>query len=186
MTHFEYVMVIVSIILGLGLTVVLRGLSKLARSAKPSAVVAIWGFFLLFLFLQTWWGMWDMNQIEQWTQPDFLFVAIYACILYGMAELMLPMASRPDTDWNAHFLSIRVWYFSLQTFLAILAITLTWSQLDVPLTHPYRIVQSFIVIMSLIALTTRNMRVHLWIAVSVIVGLQAGQIVFRLIPGLQG
>jgi len=35
MDHFEYVMVIVSIILGLSLTQVLRGLSKLARSAQP-------------------------------------------------------------------------------------------------------------------------------------------------------
>lgn len=186
MTHFEYVMVIVSIILGLGLTLVLRGLSKLARSANPSAVVVVWGFFLLLLFLQTWWAFWDLNQVAQWTQPDFLFVAIYSCILYAMAELMLPMASRLDTDWNAHFLSIRKWYFALQLILAFLAITLTWSQLDVPLTHPYRTVQGFIVIMSLFALSTKNLRVHFWIAVSVTAGLQAGQVIFRLIPGLQG
>ena len=56
MTHFEYVMVIISIILGLGLTLVLRGLSKLARGAKPSAVVVVWGFFLLLILLQSWWA----------------------------------------------------------------------------------------------------------------------------------
>lgn len=186
MTHFEYVMVIISIILGLGLTLVLRGLSKLARGANPSAVVVVWGFFLLLILLQSWWAFWDLNSVKQWTQADFLFVAIYCCIMYAMAELMLPMASRPDTDWAAHFLSIRKWYFSLQATLGLLGILLTWIQTGVPLAHPYRIMQGFILIMSLSALATKNMRVHLWIAVSVMVAFLAGQVVFRLIPGLQG
>ncbi len=186
MSHFEYVMVIVSIILGLGLTVVLRGLSKLARSANPSAVVVIWGFFLLLLFLQSWWAFWDLNQMESWTQPDFMFVAVYCCIMYAMAELLLPMASKPDTDWVGHFLSVRKWYFLLQAFLGMLGITLTWVQLDIPLTHPYRFMQLFIIVMSLLAWSTANMRFHLWIAVTVVTGFVAGQVWFRLIPGLQG
>ena len=186
MTHFEYVMVIVSIILGLGLTVVLRGLSKLARSENPSAVVVIWGFFLLLLFLQTWWALWDLKQIQLWTQPDFLFITIYCCIMYAMAELLLPMASRPDTDWVAHFMSVRKWYFLLQALLGMMGVTLTWIQLDIPLSHPYRFVQGFIIVMSLAAWKTTKMRLQFWIAVAVIAGFMTGQVLFRLIPGLQG
>ena len=124
MSHFEYVMVIVSIILGLGLTVILRGLARLARGALPCAVVVVWGFLLLFLFLQNWWAFWDLAQVTQWTQPSFLFVALYCCIMYAMAELMLPIGATPETDWTAHFLSIRKWFFSLLSLLTVLAVLL--------------------------------------------------------------
>lgn len=40
MEIFEYLMVMVAIILGLGVTQILRGLSKIARSEHPSAIVA--------------------------------------------------------------------------------------------------------------------------------------------------
>lgn len=186
MSHFEYVMVIVSIILGLGLTLVLRGLSKLMRSDHPPAVVVLYGVFLLMTHLQTWWGLWDAREIGQWTQVRFVLVAVYPCILYAMSELMLPMASRPETDWRAHFLSVRRWYFSLQAILVLAGVMLTWLMLSVPLLHPYRLVQLGILILSLLALTTERLRVQFWIAVSLIVVLTVGQLLFRLLPGLSG
>lgn len=185
MSHFEYVMVIASIILGLGLTVILRGLARLARSARPSAVVVVWGFFLLFLFLQNWWAFWDLEQLPQWTQPSFLFLALYCCIIYAMAELMLPIGATPETDWKEHFLSIRKWYFSLQCLLTVLAMTLTYIWLSVPLTHPYRIFQGFVLLMSVAALATTNLRAHLVIAIAVLSSLLIAQLLFRLLPGLQ-
>jgi hypothetical protein len=184
MSHFEYVMVIVSIILGLGLTVILRGLARLARGALPCAVVVVWGFLLLFLFLQNWWAFWDLAQVTQWTQPSFLFVALYCCIMYAMAELMLPIGATPETDWTAHFLSIRKWFFSLLSLLTVLAVLLTYTKLHVPLTHPYRGIQGFVLLLSLTGLATTNMRVHLGIAVIILAVLLVGQLLFRLVPGL--
>ena len=124
MSHFEYVMVIVSIILGLGLTVILRGLARLARGALPCAVVVVWGFLLLFLFLQNWWAFWDMAAVEEWNLIKFLFVSFYVCNMYAMTELMLPMASASDTDWLAHFNSVRKWFFGMLAVLVVLGITL--------------------------------------------------------------
>jgi len=186
MSHFEYVMVIVSIILGLGLTLVLRGLSKLMRSEHPSVVVVLYGVFLLMTHLQTWWGLWDAREIGQWTQVRFVLVAAYPCILYAMSELMLPMAARPDTDWKAHFLSVRRWYFSLQAMLVVSGSMLTWLMLSVPLLHPYRLVQLGLLLLSLLALTTERMRLQLWIVIGLMTVLTTGQLLFRLLPGLGG
>jgi hypothetical protein len=67
-----------------------------------------------------------------------------------------------------------------------MGVTLTWIQLDIPLSHPYRFVQGFIIVMSLAAWKTTKMRLQFWIAVAVIAGFMTGQVLFRLIPGLQG
>ncbi len=47
MEIFEYVMVMVSIILGLGVTQILRGLSTVARGEHPSSIVTTWAELLL-------------------------------------------------------------------------------------------------------------------------------------------
>jgi hypothetical protein len=67
-----------------------------------------------------------------------------------------------------------------------MGVTLTCIQLEIPLTHPYRFVQGFIIVMSLVAWSTRNMRRQFWIAIAVLAGFLTGQALFRLIPGLQG
>ena len=43
MEIFEYLMVMVAIILGIGVTQALRGLSKIACGSKPFVAVTIWG-----------------------------------------------------------------------------------------------------------------------------------------------
>ena len=185
MDHFEYVMVIVSIILGLSLTQVLRGLSKLARSAQPSVIVVLWAFLLFLLHLQVWWAFWDLNQVKLWTQFYFVFVALIPCTLFGMTELLMPLASKPDTRWEDHFLSIRLWFFRLFLFFIVVAILETWLILKVPLTHPYRGIQTFMFGLGALGLLTTNLRIHRWIVVAVIVCMIFAQVAFRLLPGLR-
>ena len=95
---FEYVMVMVSIILGLGVTQILRGLSKIARGEHPSSIVTTWAALLFTLHLQVWWALWDLHQVAQWTQVYFFFVVAIPCSLFAMTELLLPMGSVPETD----------------------------------------------------------------------------------------
>ena len=184
MEIFEYVMVMVSIILGLGVTQILRGLSKIARGEHPSSIVTIWAALLFALHLQVWWALWDLHQVEQWTQVYFFFVVAIPCSLFAMAELLLPMGSAPKTDWQKHFLSVRVWYFRLFLFFIVMATLETWVFLDTPLTHPYRIAQVAQIAIVLVGLNTTNVLVHRWLPVISLVMLLAGQALFRLLPGL--
>jgi hypothetical protein len=174
----------VSIIQGLGITLALRGISRLIRSPRREPVVLLWAVFLVFLYLQNWWAFWDMAAVDNWNIIKFLFISLYVCTMYAMTELMLPMASSPDTDWLAHFHSIRKWFFGMIAVLALLGITLNWYISGVPLVHPYRIMQLTILSLGIIGWFTPNMVVHRWIAVLFMLVLFGGQVLFRLWPGL--
>jgi hypothetical protein len=181
---FEYIMVMVSIIQGLGITLALRGISRLIRSPHREPVVLLWGVFLVFLYLQNWWAFWDLAAVEDWNIIKFLFIALYVCTMYGMTELILPMASSPDTNWLAHFNSIRKWLFGMLCALAVLAILLNWYISGVPLVHPYRIMQLTVLALGVIGWITPNIVVHRWIAGLLFLVLFGGQVLFRLLPGL--
>jgi len=177
-------MVMVSIIQGLGITLALRGISRLIRSPRREPVVVLWAVFLVFIYLQNWWAFWDMETVKDWNFIKFLFIALYVCTMYAMTELMLPMASSPNTDWLAHFNSVRKWFFGMTGVLAVLGITLNWYISGVPLVHPYRIMQLTILALAIIGWFTPNKVIHRWIVVLVILVLFGGQMMFRLWPGL--
>lgn len=184
MSHFEYIMVMVSIIQGLGITLALRGISRLIRSPHREPVVLLWAVFLVFLYLQTWWAFWDFAAIGNWNILQFLFVTLYVCTMYAMTELMLPIASSPDTDWLSHFNSVRKWFFGMIVVLALLGISLSWYFLGVPLVHPYRIIQLSILLLGIVGWVTLSMVAQRWIVVFSILVLFSGQVLFRLWPGL--
>ena len=88
MTIFEYVMVIISIILGLGIAQLLRGFSKIARSETRDHGLTLWAVLLFVLHLQVWWALWDVRETADWTQFKFYFIVLIPCTL-----LYLPAAS---------------------------------------------------------------------------------------------
>ena len=186
MSHFEYIMVMVSIIQGLGVTLALRGISRLIRNPRRETAVVTWAVFLVFLYLQNWWAFWDMAAVEDWNFLKFLFISLYVCVMYAMTELMLPMASSSKTDWSAHFLSVRKWFFGMMMALVFLGVTLNVYISGVPLLHPYRVMQFTILFLAIAGWITPRLAVHRWIAAVVLVVLFTGQILFRLLPGLSG
>jgi hypothetical protein len=97
MSIFEYLMVMVSIILGLSITQVLRGLSKIARSSQRSGVVATYGVFLFALHVQVWWALWDLSAVPEWNFVFFLMLISIPSVLFAASELLFPMATTAET-----------------------------------------------------------------------------------------
>lgn len=186
MSHFEYIMVMVSIIQGLGLTLALRGIGHVIRSPRRETAVILWGVFLVFLYLQNWWAFWDMKSVESWNFLKFLFIALYVCTVYAMTELMLPMGSSKETDWPEHFAGVRKAYYGLSLALVTLGVLLSLYIVGAPLLHPYRIMQLTIFCLFIAGWFTQGPAAHRLIAALVLLVSFAAQIVFRLLPGLMG
>jgi hypothetical protein len=184
MTIFEYLMVIVSIILGLGITQLLRGFSKVARSGSRSAVVILFGIYVFVFHIQAWWALWDLRVFERWNLGYFAFLVSIPCLLFACAELLFPMATTAETDWKAHYQSVRVWFLGALAALSAIAMLETWVFLDVPLTHAYRLIQSGIIVLVITGMFVRDQRIHLGLIISVLVIFSIGQIMYRLLPGL--
>ena len=184
MTHYEYLMVMVSIILGLGATQALRGLSKIARSPTRFLPATLWVFGLFYIHIQVWWGFWDMADVSSWTQLSYYLIIFLPCSLFAATELLVPIGAGADTDWKAHFYSVRYWFLGAVITFQAAAILANHLLMGVPLTHPYRIVQGAIIITMAVGLFTTRARAHSWIAGIFVALLLTGQVLFRLTPGL--
>jgi len=113
---FEYLGVLLSVIMGLGVTHILAGLSKAIHHRKTirfSWVHAVWSINTLIYIVIIWWGMfWWSGQLE-WQFFHFLLLIVYAIILFFAASLMFPWDLSPDFDFEAHFYDTRPWFFSV-------------------------------------------------------------------------
>ena len=184
MEIFEYLMVMVAIILGLGVTQALRGLSNIMRGSKPFIAVTLWASTLFYLHIQVWWALWDVKAVETWNQVSYYYLVAIPCALFAITELLLPLGSGPETDWKSHFFSVRKWFFGILVFFIIISILESRVLLSTPLAHPYRLFQVVTLTAVVTGLMTKSPRAHVWISITFILSSLAGQALFRLFPGL--
>ncbi len=119
MDYFEYVMVLVSIIVGLGLTHVLGALGaaihRLRGHGPPirlDATYLLWVGTVLTWLISFWWFEFKYQEITiQWSLDLYLFVIFYAISLYLMAVILLPAGMKGVTDSYEYFMAGRRWFF---------------------------------------------------------------------------
>ena len=90
---FEYVTVLISIILGLGITQILTAIADLIPQSKRVKVYwphLLWVLIVLILHVQEWWIIYDLKTYTPWRLPTFLFVMLYPIILFVLARLLFP------------------------------------------------------------------------------------------------
>lgn len=119
-------MVLTSIIIGLGITHLLLGLSATidrVSGDKPMMMGWVSWLWLTFLFvwmIQFWWWEYRLLEIlKNWSQWNYLLVISYAVALFLLVAILVPRKWDLD-DLNQHFLSKRRWFYSL--FLLAFAI----------------------------------------------------------------
>jgi len=116
MTVFEYLGVILSVIMGLGLTHILAGLSKTIhhrKTVKAYWVHTVWAFNALIYIVIIWWGMFWWSNQQDWLFFQFLLLILYAIILFLLASLLYPWDLPTDFDFEKHFFDTRPWFFSV-------------------------------------------------------------------------
>ena len=128
MSEFEYVMVLVSIIIGLGIAHVLLGtagiIDRLSRKDDPlelSLAHAAWlGFCFLWLVMFWWWEYRFSTRVSEWTMGLYLFLVCYAVTLFLLQALLVPRSWDGVTSLKEYFLERRIWFYGLLGFVTIL------------------------------------------------------------------
>jgi len=180
---FEFVMVMVSLILALALAQALRGATELATSTKRYWVHAVWLFSIVLLILFTWWSYWDWNTVSEWRLTTYLGALIFPMLLFAIVYLLVPATRTSDTDWRAHFFSIRVWFLSLMMSMIVCAVAVNTRIFEAPFFHPYRIFHTGLLLVYLIGLLSRSPKIHGVLAVLNLAILVASQIAIRMEAG---
>ena len=120
MDAFNYLAVLISIILGLGIAQLLGGFGRWVEhrgAFRPFAPALIWAGILLLIHVQTWWSMFGLRFVTQWTFVRFAVVLLQPVALYLLAVLVLPSQSTTTTDLRANYFAQRRWFFGLLAFL---------------------------------------------------------------------
>jgi len=117
MDQFSYLSVLLSIILGLAITQVLKGFRGILLARRRVVVywpVLVWAVLLLSIFVQSWWASFGMRDIAQWTFPAFSIVLLQTVLMYMLAALVFPdFHGDETTDLRAHYLDHTGWFFGL-------------------------------------------------------------------------
>ncbi|MBT3326623.1 MAG: hypothetical protein HN396_10310 [Gemmatimonadales bacterium] len=107
MQSFEFVVVIVSIVAGLGIAQVLEVVARiLRRELTPGLLHSLWMFLILLMLLQSLWSAWAYQVRADWSFSDLvviltprLFVFISAAVLNPAPGIAIPL--------DEYFLDIR-------------------------------------------------------------------------------
>ena len=126
MDAFSYLSVLLSIIIGLGITQVLTAIGRLIRQrerVRGDWLPLLWAVALLVLYVQVWWSMFGLRNNPQWSFGQFLVVLAQTATLYVMAALVLPEeVGEGGVDLRLYYEQQRRWFFAF--FLATLVISL--------------------------------------------------------------
>ena len=116
MNEFSYLSVLITIILGLGITQLMTGLGWLIVSRESVRLywpTVAWIGLLLIFHILTWWTMFGLRNYREWNFLAFLIVLLQPIVLYLLSALILSNL----TDLKVNYYANARWFFSLLVLL---------------------------------------------------------------------
>ncbi len=115
MSSFEYVMVLVAIILGMGITTLLGGAVRVLQSGsgmKLGLLHSLWVLMLLVAQVSLWASRWTGEGRQEWSGAVLLLFLLMPIIYYALADLLFPDAGT-TVELTEYFLDNRRAFFGL-------------------------------------------------------------------------
>jgi hypothetical protein len=168
MSPFEYVIVLISIILGLGITTILTGVAELIKQSRLFHLYApyiIWIMLVFVMHIHEWWVSYDLKTVEVWTLHMFLFILLYPINLYVLAHLLFPAGFSTEFTSREFYLTHYPRLFIATIILAVLSIVHNLAFLRLPIGD--QIPQALVlgVLSTMVILKTKNGVAHTVVAV---------------------
>jgi hypothetical protein len=120
----EYLSVLVSIIIGLGISQVLSGVANLLVDRRRVRFFWVWGVAVLMVFLanvQFWWSTFSVGDAVATNFFSFVFFLLSPISLYLAAVVILPdFEGEGEIDLREHFFANHRWYFAFLGLLPLL------------------------------------------------------------------
>ncbi|MEN8161218.1 MAG: hypothetical protein ABFS41_14190 [Myxococcota bacterium] len=139
MSRFEYLSVLVSIVIALGISEVVSTWGRLLRNrarVRFYGLHAFWTLFVVVLMVQMWWGFWNFRTVESWTFLALLGVVIECIVMVLSALVLLPtVEAREPIDLRQHYFAQCRLFFLLGCLLVLQLTTLDLFVLGQPLFH---------------------------------------------------
>ena len=177
---FDYLTVLISVVVGLSVTSFLTNVVRiihLRADVTISLEQLLWSVAILIWTVAFWWFTFVLAKQTQWTFPLFVFLLLYATLLYVLMALLFPEGVRAGHDYRAQFMRNRVWFFGVfELFLCVdLVDYVIKMDRDVSIVGhlQYAAFVGPLMVLSLFALRTDNLMFHRFFAAYAILALLA-------------
>jgi hypothetical protein len=108
--HFEFILIITSVIYALAIAQILSGISRIAQSGtkiRPFFPHWIWVINLFVFIFLIWWASWEFRDV-QWTFPLYAYMLLAPTLLYFACSLLVPQHFEgTQISMEEHFFKIR-------------------------------------------------------------------------------
>jgi phosphoglycerol transferase MdoB-like AlkP superfamily enzyme len=164
---FEYLTVLISVIVGLSVTSFLTNVVRIIHvrgEVTISWAQLLWSVVILMWTIAFWWFTFVLAAEREWTYPLFVFLLAYSTLLFVLMALLFPEGVPENHNYRTQFMRNRIWFFS--TFLLFLCVDLTdyviKLEKDVSIVGhlPYVAFVGPLIVLSLFALRTDNLIFH--------------------------
>lgn len=121
MDTFEYLSVLISVVIGLGVVHVLQGVGRvisLPKLPKLYWIHTVWVVQSLLFLFYFWWFQLGYRGTVEWTSALFAFVLLYAIALYLQCAIIVP--DTPQPDYERYFHDKARWFYAIVLLVLVL------------------------------------------------------------------
>jgi len=177
MDAFNYLSVMVSIILGLGLTQLFAGIGNLVqirRRVKRYWLHSIWVMLLIVFHLHMWWSFWALRGVTDWSYATFVYVLFGPAVLVIASHIIIPELMEGRIDVERYYFDTGPLFFGILASAAAWAMCLETVMGLRQFFVPFRFMQAAGVVMLSVCSASKNKRLHAAAVVVIVVILTTG------------
>jgi len=126
MGKFEFVMVVISIIIGLAIAEILMGFVEILRRRSFGQIYwlhAVWAFQTFIIAVQQWTSRWFMQSFDDWNYLSMLLLLLPSVALFLACGLLFP---KEDVDLRGYYYQQRAIFFSILLGMTVLYSVHAW------------------------------------------------------------
>jgi hypothetical protein len=192
MDTFNYFAVMISIILGVGITQLFAGIGNLLQvrhRVKQYWLHSVWVVILIVSQVNLWWSIWALRESVTWTYPLYLYILIGPAGLVIAGHIFIPGEFYEEVA-NVKFDLRRHYYDTGQLFFGIFAGVVLWAMLLEPVMGvrtffvELRIYQALGLVMISSCAVSKNRHLHASAALIVMTLLSGVMFLVRFRAGL--
>ena len=129
MSTFEYISVLLSIIVGLGITHLLGGVGRIINEPHRYRIYwvhMVWVAWLFMMLIFFWWYQFQLVGIDLWHFEHYLVIVLYAVLLYLFSVVLMPWYRIEEGDFKRYYMERRRWLAGFVWAWFLLDLMDTW------------------------------------------------------------
>jgi hypothetical protein len=171
LSAFEYLAVLVSLILGLGITHLLTGIGYSIHRrghASRDVIHTLWTVNTFLILVLNWWVFFQARTVEAWSFGAFLLVVGWAVSFYLMAVLIYPPGLEEGEDYGRVFEANLPWFLGLFILSSVIDIIQTAARGDLFDPPFYLLFVLHLIVLAGIGVVVRRRKYHLGLAIYIL------------------